>query len=701
MQNFYELPTSLELSSDLEWMLQSGQVDDTTLATALLREYYGQISSLFKTICDDEEAVGSCIYQTFAVAITRRHTYRAEIGVSNWLFSHALRAYHDARKRDHLQRWLKNLRFFKKPGIIDATVTNSKALWLDLFQRLGNENRLLIWFHLVNGFSAADLAKIYKQPEDLLQGSLTTNLTYLFFLARQSAEHGISIEVEHFRERLKDALLASQSNQVLSENEIYELAAEIGNQTTQQRQHHITSISLKELALGAVILSVAGVLWFFSNVADKSLVTSQQPPATATKAAQHTPTPAPTLTQTASAVPTDVPTTPTEIVLSGETSVVRDFAQLTPPRLISLDTLSNSGPVVVSLVLQAWGWSGDVNRPLEVMQPNQQDHTVLPYEMMDFVERYTTFNMEMRLDGNPGLICNLVNAGYPVIVQRALVTDTVGTAQMSVPYQEEVSATTLKAIEAITGITVTESAQATFFDEQAVEWKAGYEVLTACDSDRFDFYGWRPSPSENGITYSLLDVWEFLQGWWAFDNAYYLIYPPEEETKVMWILAGQGNAYERDQSDAHTNFINAIETTSERIYSASTPLQRFYAWFNRGTALTYVDDYTWAAEAFDTAFEAYKEIPAESRPWRMIWYNTRPYWAYFYTGRYQDVIDLATTTLESPNGDILEESYYWRGLAYEALGDMPNALEDFKIAVELNRMFTPGIDALQRLQGTP
>ncbi|MFZ6026259.1 MAG: hypothetical protein ACOYYS_00970 [Chloroflexota bacterium] len=699
MQHFYELPTSLELSSDLEWMLQSGQVDDAILAMALLREYYGQVYSLFKNILDREEAVEDCVYRTFALAIARRHTYRAEMGIPNWLFSHALRAYQEVRKRYRLQRWLKSLPFLaRKLKPVNASGTDSNALWLSLFRRLGEENRLMLWLHLVDGLSPAGLAKMYKQPEDVLQGSLTTNLTYLFFLARQSIVRGVSLQVEHFQEHLKEALLAHQHGQGLSEDEIYELATEIAGQTTQQKQRHITSISLKEMALGVALLAMASALWFFSNMADKSLATAQQPRATATKATRHTLTPSPAPTHTASSTPTGSPI-PTEALPDG-TGAIERFTQLRVPRSINPDTMSNSGPVAVSLVLQAWEWAGDPDRPLEAMQPEVQDRTVLPYEMIDFVERYTAYRMEMRLDGNPGLICNLVNAGYPVIVQRAMVTDTMGIIQTSVAYKVETTAVELEALTAKTGgITVTQSLQPAS-PPQGAGWKAGYEVITACDSDRFDFYTWRPHPSENSIVYSLLDVWELLRGWWAFDNAYYLIFPPEEETKVMWILAGQGSAYERDQSDGHTNFINAIETTSERIYSASTPLQRFYAWFNRGTALTYVDDYTWAAKAFDTAFEAYKEIPAQDRPWRMMWYNTRPYWAYFYTGRYQDVIDLATSTLESPGGDTLEESYYWRAMAYEALGDMDQALADLKMAVERNRMFTPGLEALRRLQST-
>ena len=74
-------------------------------------------------------------------------------------------------------------------------------------------------------------------------------------------------------------------------------------------------------------------------------------------------------------------------------------------------------------------------------------------------------------------------------------------------------------------------------------------------------------------------------------------------------------------------------------------------------------DYTRAAAAYDAAFANYAQIPEKTRPWRMMWYQTGPYFAYYYTGRYQDVINLATQTLDAMSEPILEESFYWRARA--------------------------------------
>ncbi len=90
-------------------------------------------------------------------------------------------------------------------------------------------------------------------------------------------------------------------------------------------------------------------------------------------------------------------------------------------------------------------------------------------------------------------------------------------------------------------------------------------------------------------------------------------------------------------------------------------------------------------------------IPKEERPWRMLWYQTGPYFAYYYTGRYQDVLDLADGVLSITNEPVLEESYYWRGMAKLALGDNDGAIADFRKSEEVHPGFIPAIQQLNAL----
>jgi len=81
----------------------------------------------------------------------------------------------------------------------------------------------------------------------------------------------------------------------------------------------------------------------------------------------------------------------------------------------------------------------------------------------------------------------------------------------------------------------------------------------------------------------------------------------------------------------------------------------------------------------------------------MMWYQTGPYWASYYSGRYQDVIDLATKTPDSMSEPILEESFYWRALAREAVEEVDGAIEDLQASLEHHTGFEPSLAQLQRL----
>ena len=73
------------------------------------------------------------------------------------------------------------------------------------------------------------------------------------------------------------------------------------------------------------------------------------------------------------------------------------------------------------------------------------------------------------------------------------------------------------------------------------------------------------------------------------------------------------------------------------------------------------------------------------------------YVAYYYAGRYQDVVNLANTTFSWVGQPVLEESYFWRGMAYEALGNLDQAIADFRKAAQLNPNYQLPQEQLQRL----
>ena len=118
-------------------------------------------------------------------------------------------------------------------------------------------------------------------------------------------------------------------------------------------------------------------------------------------------------------------------------------------------------------------------------------------------------------------------------------------------------------------------------------------------------------------------------------------------------------------------------------------IDQYFAWFNVGTSQVALYNYADAASAYDMAFQLYAGLGGDDsvRPYRMMWYQTGPYWAYFYSGRYQDVTQLANTTLDPTflGVNTLEESLYWRGMAEYALGNYDAAYSDMRSAVYFNK----------------
>ncbi len=356
----------------------------------------------------------------------------------------------------------------------------------------------------------------------------------------------------------------------------------------------------------------------------------------------ETPTPSPSPTSAPLAPPTMTPTaTPSPTPLPAEVfldHVRHEYQQW-----------NNCGPATLSMALSFWGWQGDQRDTAAYLKPNPRDKNVMPYEMVSFVNEETDLKAIWRVGGDADILKRLLAAGFPVIVEKGF--------------------------------------EGPGFDG----WMGHYGLLAGYDEtkERFWVYDSYEGPDHAfTIPYSkVLDYWPH------FNGTYLLIFPPEREEEALALLG--------PDADPTENYRRAASRASEAIYTAETPRQRFFAWFNRGTNLVYLDDYAGAAQAYDQAWEIYPDIPEDLRPWRIMWYQTGPYWAYYYTGRYYDVLALADATLGAMSEPVLEESYYWRALAKEALGDLQGAFADLRKAVELNPNFEAALYHLDNMQVPP
>ncbi|MBV6449575.1 MAG: hypothetical protein MHPDNHAH_00287 [Anaerolineales bacterium] len=325
------------------------------------------------------------------------------------------------------------------------------------------------------------------------------------------------------------------------------------------------------------------------------------------------------------------------------------------------------GPANLAMALDFVGWGGnrdDVARSikpgiqdpkLDFIQQGRSDVNVMPYELVDFVNGETEYRALSRLGGDIDLAKRLLAAGFPFIAEKGY-------------YEKDYAG--------------------------KVAWLGHYQFVTGYDDAKKELIvqdTWNDGPNFH-ISY---EEFESAEAWLSFDNIFIVVYQPEREAELLSVLG----PYADDIWASN----HAREVAEERIQN-SEGIDQYFAWFAKGTSHVELFEYADAATAFDQAFAIYNDLGKDDkqRPYRMMWYQTGPYKAYFYTGRYQDVIDLANVTLiETISKPTLEESIYWRGRAKYMIGDTPGAIADFREALRLHPNWGPAIQALQDLGVQP
>jgi tetratricopeptide (TPR) repeat protein len=321
------------------------------------------------------------------------------------------------------------------------------------------------------------------------------------------------------------------------------------------------------------------------------------------------------------------------------------------------------GPANLSMALNYIGWDGNrdtvaktikpgVQDPkLDFIQQGRSDVNVMPYEMVDFVNDQTEYAALSRLGGDIELAKKLLAAGFPFIAEKGY-------------YEKDYAG--------------------------KVAWLGHYQFVTGYDDAREELIvqdTWNDGPNFR-IPYD-----EFMapEAWQAFDNLFMVVYDPAREDELLEILG--------PYADAQWAAEKALNDAEDDIRSASG-IEEFFAWYAKGTSHIALQQYVDAANAYDQAFAIYNSLGKDDvqRPYRMMWYQTGPYFAYYYSGRYQDVINLANVTLtETISKPTLEESILWRGRAKYMIGDTDSAVVDFREALRLHPNWGPAIQALQDL----
>jgi hypothetical protein len=357
------------------------------------------------------------------------------------------------------------------------------------------------------------------------------------------------------------------------------------------------------------------------------------------------------LALSASATPTIIPPT---AVITAEISPTPTLTQTPLPAEVIIKggryetqhgLWNYCAPATLSIALSYWDWQGTRTDIGPVVKPYEKDKNVMPYELADYVIGYTQLNAIVRYGGTLELIKKLVANGFTVMLEKGIV------------------------IRDYNG---------------RMGWMGHYTVVSGYKDASQEFITQDAYFSQD----YMVSYAELQQQWRSFNYTFLVIYPPEKETQLFKVLG--------EYSDQQQSAQIAARIAAEEAVNLSG-VQQTFAYFNRGSSLVSLQDYAGAANTYDQAFNLMAALPKDERPWRIMWYQTGPYFAYYYTGRYQDIIELATTTIDTVAEPYIEESYVWRARARIAIGDSQGAIEDTRKALEYHPDFTPAVELAQYL----
>ena len=309
---------------------------------------------------------------------------------------------------------------------------------------------------------------------------------------------------------------------------------------------------------------------------------------------------------------------------------------------------NNCGPANLTQVLN---WHGDPTNQDEAaayLKPNPEDRNVSPWQLSDYVNDFTALRSTVHSNGTLEMLKEFIANDLPVVIEKGYEPNTQG----------------------------------------AFGWFGHYLTVFGYDDEKQEFYGMDTYLSVPNPTLGQPNSYEDVEHYWQqFNYTFYVVYQPDQEELVHRILG-------ETMLDDFTMWEATAERAQEDI---DEDPENAFAWFNLGTALTYMGKLTGEGQYYENGAAAFDEARNIGLPPHMLWYEFQMYFAYMKVGRYQDMLDLTDLILSEQGGQNVEETYLYRGHALLFLGDGPGAAEAYERALELNENFYPAQIALDSI----
>lgn len=360
------------------------------------------------------------------------------------------------------------------------------------------------------------------------------------------------------------------------------------------------------------------------------------------------PQPAAAVTPFPSQTPTNQPAEQPLITPSPGPTSTRTPTPTALPQSINLgspswekQTPNNCGPATLSLYLRSHNWEGNQADISDLLKPETGDRNVNVEELIYYVRTQAGWlNAEYRVGGDIELLKRFLAAGLPVMIEEGDLLD-----EQYWPNDDR--------------------------------WAGHYLLLSGYDETTQTFIAQDTfrGPDRTVPYQSVAESWQ------AFNYVYLLVYRTDQTELVKSILG--------EDWDPDINRQKALELAqSQTIQDPNNA----YAWFNLGSNQVYFERYHEAAQAYDTARQV-------GLPQRMLRYQFGPFFAYFFSGRNDDLLALTKYALQrTPNS---EETLLWRGWGRYRAGETSRAMDDFQAALEENPFYQDAKYALEYIIANP
>ena len=340
------------------------------------------------------------------------------------------------------------------------------------------------------------------------------------------------------------------------------------------------------------------------------------------------------VTATPSGAPTKTPTA-TATVEPIPSKVHLEGMEITP------QSLNNCGPTNLSINLNYYGLETTQFDVAEVVKPHYDDRNVSPQELVNYTNEYTDLQASRFSGGDLTLLKKLLAAGFPVVIEKGYEPDWQG-------------------------------------------WMGHYLTLIGYDEADATFLTMDTflGPWDStGRTYHYEEIENY---WQHFNNTFFVVYPPQQAETLFEIINPQ----------LLDPVIMWQHTAATAQHNIDTDPQNAFAWFNLGSSYTELGQLNNDPRFFKAAATAFDQARLIGLPPRMLWYQFQPYIAYVETGRLDDVLTLTATIRDHQGGDKVEETFYYRGQALQALGNEKDAAFNYQRALEIKPEYQEAREAL-------